>query len=686
MKFLEIKLKNFRQFLGEQSARLDTTSTQPVAMFFGANGSGKTTLLNAFTWCLYGDMSEDVEQQSRLATDSLWESTPIGSQVETSVELTFEHESSTYIARRVSRVMKDSDSQRVGDSKLSLRRIDSGGASNEEPAAQEIVDTILPKGLSAFFFFNGERIEKLTHKTSYTEIRDDIKALLGLEQVERALLDLPKVDRKLGSDLRKYGGEQAAALQLEIDNHQAALEDSRRRLDAAQTNRAGLRGEREDVLEELRKHEGVADLQRDYDNAKADLDDARIQLEKSTREKTELLATRGFTAFTEALCLQTAAMATSLYERGALPAPLKRDFVDQLIDEGECICGTELVEGGAPWGRVRDWRARAGLAEVEAGWQRLEGQVGELQKSRAELIVRLQAATSRIDDAQAKVHRGEERLAQLDTQLKGSPMTDVKVLATKRMDLDGLIDEATTKVALAERDRDSAIEQIGKLESEQKKAAVTDALAQKSQKRLDLVRSVKGALEEILEIRSNDMRDRLDAKVKKVFAAITTKPFEPELSTDFELKLYQATSQGRLSVPKSTGENQILSLSFVAAVSELAREVKKERAEAGESKEDWGTYPIVMDAAFGSLDENYQEEVSRVLANMAPQLVVLVSKSQGLGTVLSVLESKVNRMGVVVTHSSNTVHDPEEIVLEGRTYPYVMTKEDSNWSELKAVR
>ncbi len=53
--------------------------------------------------------------------------------------------------------------------------------------------------------------------------------------------------------------------------------------------------------------------------------------------------------------------------------------------------------------------------------------------------------------------------------------------------------------------------------------------------------------------------------------------------------------------------------------------------------EDAGTYPIVMDAAFGSLDQDYQEAVSRALAKMAPQLVVLVSKSQGLGKVVTEL-------------------------------------------------
>src|SRR3712207_8414431 len=47
-----------------------TLFRSPVSLFFGANGAGKTTLLNAFTWALYGTMSEDVEQQNRMVTRS----------------------------------------------------------------------------------------------------------------------------------------------------------------------------------------------------------------------------------------------------------------------------------------------------------------------------------------------------------------------------------------------------------------------------------------------------------------------------------------------------------------------------------------------------------------------------------------------------------------------------------------
>jgi DNA sulfur modification protein DndD len=160
----------------------------------------------------------------------------------------------------------------------------------------------------------------------------------------------------------------------------------------------------------------------------------------------------------------------------------------------------------------------------------------------------------------------------------------------------------------------------------------------------------------------------------------------PRLSADFELALYQDVNGVELAVPKSTGENQILSMSFVAAVSELAREIRAERRAEGEPSTDAGIYPIVMDAAFGSLDQNYQRDVSQALAQMAPQLVVLVSKSQGLGQVVSELQPYVSHLGVIVTHTTSEADASEDIELDGSAYPYIRASAETDHAELKAIR
>ena len=54
-----LKLKDFRQFKGEQCVTFSTDPVRNVTVIMGENGSGKTTLAQAFTWCLYGDTDFD---------------------------------------------------------------------------------------------------------------------------------------------------------------------------------------------------------------------------------------------------------------------------------------------------------------------------------------------------------------------------------------------------------------------------------------------------------------------------------------------------------------------------------------------------------------------------------------------------------------------------------------------------
>jgi DNA sulfur modification protein DndD len=181
------------------------------------------------------------------------------------------------------------------------------------------------------------------------------------------------------------------------------------------------------------------------------------------------------------------------------------------------------------------------------------------------------------------------------------------------------------------------------------------------------------------------MRTRLDAKLKDVYRSISYKAYTPELNADFELTLYDNTDGSGLPVAKSAGENQVLSLAFVTAVSELAREIRVERQQEGGAVDD-GTFPIVVDAAFGSLDQNYRELVSRTLARMAPQLVVLVSKSQGLGQVMTELQPFINHAGVIVAHTTNTSTKSEEIELFGAAHSYIQPSAESNYAELRTIK
>ncbi|MBD1591595.1 AAA family ATPase [Arthrobacter sp. S1_S22] len=683
MKLNSITLTNFRQFEGEQAFDLTTDDVHPVVMLFGANGAGKTTFLNAFTWCLYGILSDDLEQKNRLVSDSAWARTDTGANISVAVEIHFEHEGLNYRLLRSMSLRKESDLQQTGAPQIQLWVTNADGSSEIVEGPQVKVSSILPEGFSRFFFFNGERIEKLVAGGAYAEAQKDIKMLLELEHVERALSHLKKVDTKVTNDLRKNDGGALSKIQEAIDTLNERETDKKEALVVAEGKLAALTEEREGVLAVLRQHAEAAPIQERRDQVVKELDLARDSLEAAQTRRVHLIATRGFLAFTDPLCDKTEAMAQGLYRRGALPAPLKREFVDQLLDEGTCICGTELAEQSPPWKQVQEWRHKAGLQEVETAWQQLRGQIKLIGDARNELRDGLRIVTLEIDDLNDRISELVAASSELNYKLRDSRHEEVASLESKRIDLDNRIAVRQQEIGGLKIDLQNISKDLDHQNRERSKAEVQDELAARALERSNLVTNVRKALAEILAIREADTRRRLDEKLKEIYSNITfKKSYVPTLSANFELSLYDEAT--KLPVGKSTGENQILSLSFVAAVSTLARESKDLQHAEGNNAPDAGVYPIVMDAAFGSLDVNYQTAVSRALAKLAPQLVVLVSKSQGLGNVLTELRPFLSHLGVIQSHATGSGVEPEDVEFNGTPYPYIRPSETAH-SKLQEI-
>lgn len=56
-----LKLKDFRQFKGEQYVSFANDPERNVTIIMGENGSGKTSFAQAFRWCLYGETDFQIQ-------------------------------------------------------------------------------------------------------------------------------------------------------------------------------------------------------------------------------------------------------------------------------------------------------------------------------------------------------------------------------------------------------------------------------------------------------------------------------------------------------------------------------------------------------------------------------------------------------------------------------------------------
>jgi DNA sulfur modification protein DndD len=95
----------------------------------------------------------------------------------------------------------------------------------------------------------------------------------------------------------------------------------------------------------------------------------------------------------------------------------------------------------------------------------------------------------------------------------------------------------------------------------------------------------------------------LESRICEIFGQISFKAQTQRLSEKYELSLVETVAGQEVQSGASTGENQILSLSFIGSIIDLVREWSKSGLVMGS---DSSTFPMVMDSPFGSLDEIYR--------------------------------------------------------------------------------
>ena len=252
----ELHLQNFCLYKGLHSFELAPTQaagrSRPITLFGGMNGAGKTTILDAVQLALYGARARSANRMGKSYEEYLRESIHRGaSPVEgTSVSIKFRYhaegkENSYEVSRGWSlrdkvikervRVTKDD----VEDSFLSENWND-------------LVEDLIPIGISQLFFFDAEKVRFLADdETDTTALGAAIKSLLGLDLAERLIADAAIVERRLTNDPQ----DQASDKQVEA-LHQ--------KLDAKVTELTTARAERASVENPLLR------ARRDMERAKAE--------------------------------------------------------------------------------------------------------------------------------------------------------------------------------------------------------------------------------------------------------------------------------------------------------------------------------------------------------------------------------------------------------------------------------
>jgi len=678
MKLKRIRLRHFRQFYGDQSIVLAGPGKSNVTLVHAENGVGKTTLLNSVLWAFFGEegTTRRFEQREKILN---FQAEREGDRT-ASVEVTFEHEKVSYIASRSQSVTAGGYAQRRF---AVMKMLGNGALSEPLPNPDAFINTVIPKAMAPYFFFDGEQAETFSSEANHRAIAAAIRDILGSTLIETAIADLKYVARKFNEEIgERAGDEEIKALERRI----AELETSKEQWGEAVANLGkdidAFESQLQDIARRLKEAEAASHYQTLRESKQQQLGAVQGQLKDARLEILRWIPSKAIAMVSGSVTSQSLDFIDEESLKGRIPSPYNEEFVKGLLEARKCICERPLVAASAEWKAVTNLLSNAGNAEVLARVVRVRARTAMLKEQREDAPRLLQAAEEKLARLLEQQNTLEREVEEIGRKLESLPIAEIQERERARKELEKRLEVAKTDRIRKQRDIEHANEEISRLNRQVGDLAVKNSESRKLVVRRELADAGAEFLRSYLGVNEQEARRDIQDVVNRILEKTARRHYRFEIDESFQIRLL---FQDGTPTPKSGGENQMMSLAFIAALVQFA----EKRSEQDEN----GLFvpatvaPLILDSPFGQLDDSYRSATADFVPQMAPQVVLLVSSSQGKEEVINALEGRVGAEYVLVMHNDGPQENKKQdfLTIRGKKMATTLFNRERNMTEIRKV-
>ncbi len=631
-----IKLENFRQFRNESIDFADGSNGKNVTIIIGENGTGKTTFAQAFFWCLYGETEfSDKNMLNKVVASELCP----GQEARVKVVLKLKHGDVDYTLIREQIYRKDSSNRIKPDNTVFdiAKKDDSGNTSYiKKSACESEVKGILPKELSRYFFFDGERIEKMSKDISNgkkaTDFADAVKGLLGLNGMYSAIQHFnPRLRTSVISSYESsYNSQSNAKIKeytdiincrnAEIEQIDARIEELDYEIETATTRKS-------DKVKELKQYEEGEKLQ----EKKEKLQRKIIAAEKSKANVYKLMSkdfNANLSSFFSISLIQRALELLSEKDFAGKDIPyMHAKTIEYLLKQKVCLCGTRLDEGTIPYTKVKE------LIEFLPP-QSISTTIGDFKKESKRRAVEKKDLYGQLADHMAVISQQDDDLFDLrddlaivESKLSGGDVSEKVRAINYEIQL---CDQTITKDR-AERDR--KIAEKARNETERDRADTERrnlTLLDETNKKIEIYKTYAEIIykELLLEYSASEekIRTRLQTTINDVFKQIYNGGLYLKIDDKYHISVNVTDYEG--DVETSTAQSISVIFAFITGIIKMARDNRNSTDEDTKllSSE---PYPLVMDAPLSAFDKRRIKTVCEALPETAEQVIIFIKDTDG---------------------------------------------------------
>lgn len=627
-----IELQNFRQFVNEK-IDFSTDPERNVTLIIGENGTGKTTFAQAFFWCFYGET--DFSEKIILNRSVIEKMTPDQKEtVRVAIRLT--HGSAEYEIIRTQEYKKAYTNRVTAANavlNVQVKSADGNTRYLKPLECESAIQNILPKELANYFFFDGERIEKMSKEIASgrksSGFSNAVVGLTGLKATLAALdhLSPTRTSSVMGKLTLEYRGDsdgkmqqltkRIGELQDELERITVRLSEIDDEIESATTSRAQFE-------QDIKQFADGEKLQNERERLRRELAD--VKRTKATFVKDICKAFNdGMPTFFGISMVKDALEVLSHSDFSGKDIPeMHAKTIQFLLKRGTCICGTHLDPGTIPYNKVMelmDYLPPQSIG-VTVGQFIKDSRMKYSREN--DLLQQLKDKMALISTQTDKVEELKEDIAQISDKLDGA---DVREQVRK---INGQI-TACTKIISARKDEQKRLLiRQGQCEEEKKQKENRRSelsLLDKNNQKIELYKAYTQQIyDELLaeyKEKEKNVRERLERSINEIFKSIYDGGLSLSIDEKYNISVYVTDFEG--GVETSTAQSISVIFAFISAIIKMARDNQVENGDEAYSE----PYPLVMDAPLSAFDKRRIKAICSAIPETAEQVIIFIKDTDG---------------------------------------------------------
>lgn len=631
-----IKLENFRQFRNEYIEFAQGSDGKNVTIIIGDNGTGKTTFAQAFFWCMYGETEfSDKNMLNKLVAAEM----KPGQESKVQVTLKLTHGNVSYTLMREQTYRKDYSNRIKGDNTvfdIAIKDANGNTSYVKKTLCEGEVKSILPKELSRYFFFDGERIEKMSKDISTgkkaTDFAEAVKGLLGLNAMFSAIQHFnPRIKNSV---INSYESSYSAGSNTKIQEYTRTIEHCKEeisridvRLEELENQIEQATSRKAEKVEEIKQYAEGEELQRQKEKLLQ-----RIETAKASRSTVIKEISRSFNAnmssfFSASLILRSLNFLSGKDFAGKDIPFMHAKTIEYLLKQKVCICGTHLDEGSVPYNKVKE------LIDFLPP-QSISTTISDFKKESKRRVNSRQDLFSDVRDKLAVISKQDEDLIELNDDLHaiegklsgGDVRGKVRAINSEIQLCDQTIKKSQTERDQLLIKKGGFEKEAGRADTERRNLTLLDDKNKKIEIYKAYAERIYKELQAVYVSSEAEIRRKLETTINEIFKTIYEGGLSLTIDEKYHISVYADDYDG--DVETSTAQSISVIFAFITGIIKMARENRNATDEDAKllSSE---PYPLVMDAPLSAFDKRRIKTVCESLPNTAEQVIIFIKDTDG---------------------------------------------------------